>query len=82
MLLKSAFLEGLGEAAIRWENQVLGVRWAWEQHGGLGIALLTWLVGLEKDRAEGESRFALEESLAPKRWDGDWKHYAGKHGWG
>lgn len=71
---------GRREAAIRWESQVLGVGWPWEQHGGLGIALLAWLVGLEKDRAEGESRFALEEGLALRRWDGDWKHHAGGHG--
>lgn len=50
---------------------------AWEQ---FGIALLAWLVGLEKHRAERESRFALEEGLALRRWDGDWKHHAGGHG--
>lgn len=60
---------------------MLGVERPWEQHGGLGITQLAWLVGLEKDRAESESRFALEEGLAP-RWDGDWKHHAGNHGLG
>lgn len=50
---------------------MLGVGRPWEHHGGLGIALLAWLVDLEKGKAEGEFRFALEEGLALRKRDGD-----------
>lgn len=64
----------MGKPSVR-GRVAMGAAW------GLGIALLAWLVDLEKDRAEGESRFALEDSLALKRWDEDWMHHTEKHGW-
>lgn len=45
-----------------------------------GLALHCWPGWWGWKRAEGLSRFALEEDLALRRWDGDWKHRAGNHG--